>query len=86
MAAAPVTYNNPEKESSEYSEEEEEYSEEEEEGSSSEDEEEPLLKYKRFAREVVNSLSQGSNGETKNVIVCMAVHPKVRRSSGHQLE
>lgn len=79
MAAAPLSYDNPEEESSEYSEEEEE-------GSSSDDEDEPLLKYRRFAREVVNSLSQGSNGETKNVIVCMAVHPKVRRLYGHQLE
>ena len=78
MAAAPLGYDNPEEESSEYSEEEEE-------DSSSDDENEPLLKYRRFAREVVNSLSQGSNGETKNVIVCMAVHPKVR-SCGHHLE
>ena len=85
MAAAPISYDNLGKESSEYSEEEEEYSEEEEESSSSDDEDEPLLRYKRFAREVVNSLSQGSDGETKNVIVCMAVHPKVRRSSGDQL-
>ena len=55
--------------------EEEDYEEEEEE------EEEPLLKYGRFAKEVVNSLSQlpsTSEGEPKNVIVCMAVHPKVK--------
>ena len=70
----------------EFSIEDEEESEDEEgssvsndEETSSEDEspEEPLLKYKRFAKEVVNSLSQGEDGVTKNVIMCMAVHSKV---------
>lgn len=46
-----------------------------------EEEDEPVLKYGRFAKDVVNSLSQmvpsGVEGEPKNVIVCMAVHPKV---------
>ena len=43
-----------------------------------EEDDEPVLKYKRFAKEVVNSLSQsGAEGEPKNVIICMAVHPKV---------
>ena len=42
-----------------------------------EEEDEPVLKYKRFAKEVVNALHQGQEGETKNVIQCMAVHRKV---------
>lgn len=54
-------------------------SEEEEEENDGEEEEEPILKYRRFAKEVVNSLSQSgaAEGEPKNVIICMAVHPKV---------
>ena len=42
----------------------------------SEDEEEPVLKYKRFAGEVVSLISEGLDGE-KNIICCIAVHPKV---------
>ena len=71
---------------SESSSEEEEGSTSGEEGEDGEeeeddDDEEPLLKYSRFAKDVVNSLSQmpssTNEGEPKNVIVCMAVHPKV---------
>ena len=70
----------------EFSKEDEDESEDEEGSSVSNDEEtsseddyaeEPLLKYKRFAKDVVNSLSQGEHGLTKNVIMCMAVHSKV---------
>lgn len=43
----------------------------------SEEEVEPVLKYKRFARDVVASISQGQGGEKSNVICCMAVHSKV---------
>ena len=42
-----------------------------------EEETEPVLKYKRFARDVVASISQGHGGEESNVICCMAVHSKV---------
>ncbi|XP_003382724.1 PREDICTED: vacuolar protein sorting-associated protein 41 homolog [Amphimedon queenslandica] len=52
----------------------------EEEEEDDDEDEEPLLKYSRFAKDVVNSLSQmpsnTTEGEPKNVIVCMAVHPK----------
>ena len=60
--------------------EEEEESSQSEETTSEEDEEEedePVLKYKRFAKEAVMSISQGAEGE-KNIICCIAVHPKVR--------
>ena len=40
------------------------------------EEEEPVLKYKRFAKEVVFSTCEGETG-TRNVITCIAVHPKV---------
>ena len=43
------------------------------------DEEEPVLKYKRFAKEVVSSIHDGTgmgSGE-RNIICCIAVHPKV---------
>ena len=70
------TYSN-EEESEESSCSEEEESGEE--TDSSEEDEEPLLKYNRFAKAVVNSLNP-AQGETKNVIECMAVHPKVRVS------
>ena len=55
---------------------EEDGSEDEE---SEEEEDEPVLKYRRFAKEVVDSLSQGSShdSQAKNVIVCMAIHTKV---------
>ena len=55
-------------------------SSEEESGSEtdSEGEEEPVLKYKRFARDVVNSIHDGGSGD-KNIICCIAVHPKVGR-------
>lgn len=49
-------------------------SEEEEE---EEEEIEPVLKYKRFARDVVASISQSQGAEGSNVICCMAVHSKV---------
>ena len=54
----------------------EDYSETE---GSSEEDDEPVLKYRRFAKEVVDSLSQGNvqDTQTKNVIVCMAIHTKV---------
>ena len=45
--------------------------------SDEEEEIEPVLKYKRFARDVVASISQGQSGEESNVICCMAVHSKV---------
>ena len=66
----------------------EEYSEEdassdrEEESSRESDEEseeepdEPVLKYKRFAKDVVFGISEGP-GSHKNIICCIAVHPKV---------
>ena len=44
--------------------------------SSDSDEEEPVLKYKRFAKEVVQSTCDGSEG-ARDVINCIAVHPKV---------
>lgn len=67
-----------EEEGSFYSDEEEtDESGSEEEGDDEEDEDEPVLKYKRFAKEVVNALHQSQDGESKNVIQCMAVHPKV---------
>lgn len=40
------------------------------------DEEEPVLKYSRFAKEVVSAINEGSSGD-KNIICCIAVHPKV---------
>ena len=49
---------------------------EEDESEYDEEEEEPLLKYTRFAKDVINDLNQGE-GEAKNVIECMAVHSKV---------
>ena len=45
-------------------------------GEGSEEEEEPVLKYKRFAKEVVSSISEGVDGG-RNIICCIAVHPKV---------
>lgn len=49
-----------------------------EEDSEEDDDEEALLRYRRFAKDVVNNLSKGGPGENKNVIQSMAVHPKVR--------
>ena len=46
--------------------------------SEEEEEIEPVLKYKRFARDVVASISQAHGGHESNVICCMAVHSKVR--------
>lgn len=49
-------------------------------GSTSEDEsddEEPVLKYKRFAKDVVNAIHDGKDSGEKNIICCIAVHPKV---------
>ena len=53
----------------------------EEESGSEDEEDEPVLKYRRFAKEVVDSLSQGNSqdAQAKNVIVCMAIHTKVSR-------
>lgn len=52
-------------------------------GSGSEDDsDEPLLKYTRFAKDVVNCLNP-TQGETKNVIECMAVHSKVLNRHSH---
>lgn len=45
--------------------------------SEEEEEIEPVLKYKRFARDVVASISQAHGGHESNVICCMAVHSKV---------
>ena len=47
-------------------------------GEGSEEEEEPVLKYKRFAKELVNSIS-GTGGD-RNIVCCIAVHPKVSRA------
>ncbi len=48
-----------------------------EDGEDSEDDtDEPVLKYSRFAKDVVNCLNP-AQGDTKNVIECMAVHSKV---------
>lgn len=44
---------------------------------SEEEEIEPVLKYRRFARDVVASISQVQGGHESNVICCMAVHSKV---------
>ena len=44
--------------------------------SDDDDEEEPVLKYKRFAKEVVQSTCDGSEG-ARDVINCITVHPKV---------
>ena len=65
-------------EDEEYDDEEEDDESEEESYSGTDEDEsdEPLLKYKRFAKEVVNDLNS-TQGETKNVIECMAVHSKV---------
>lgn len=43
-------------------------------GEGSEEEEEPVLKYRRFAKELVNSIS--GTGSDRNIICCIAVHPK----------
>ena len=43
----------------------------------SEEEIEPVLKYKRFARDVITSISQSHDGEKSNVICCIAAHSKV---------
>lgn len=45
--------------------------------SEEEEEFEPVLKYRRFARDVIASISQGQGGEESNVICCIAVHSKV---------
>ena len=44
--------------------------------SSDDEDEEPVLKYKRFAKEVVQSTCDGSEG-ARDVINCITVHPKV---------
>ena len=73
MATPHEEYEDSEEDSDES--EEESYTDDEEE---SEEEEEALLKYRRFAKDVVNNLSKGGQpGENRNVIQCMAVHPKV---------
>lgn len=60
-------------------------SEEEDEDEDEGEEEEPVLKYKRFAKEVVNALHQSQDGESKNVIQCMAVHAKVCVAEWHMV-
>ena len=55
-------------------------SEYETESEEEDEEDEPVLKYKRFAKEVVNALQQGQDGDSKNVIQCMAVHTKVAQA------
>ena len=52
-----------------------------EESSDDWEEDEPVLKCRRFAKEVVACLTQGNNQdpEAKNIIVCMAIHAKVIR-------
>lgn len=56
--------------------EESDSSESESSSSADSDYGEPVLKYKRFAKEVVASTCTGPDG-TNNVISCIAVHPKV---------
>ena len=41
------------------------------------DEDEPVLKYRRFAKEVVTSIQGGKDSGERNIICCIAVHPKV---------
>ncbi len=50
-------------------------------GEEEEEDDEPVLKYRRFAKEVVTSICEGSDGG-RNIICCMAVHPKVLHSTG----
>lgn len=50
--------------------------------SSEEEEEEPVLKYKRFAKEVVSSISESPDG-VRNIICCIAVHPKASSNPAH---
>jgi hypothetical protein len=49
--------------------------------SSDNEDEEPVLKYKRFAKEVVQSTCDGSEG-ARDVINCITVHPKVFSDNG----
>ena len=44
-----------------------------------EDEDEPVLKYKRFAKEVVSSINDPRASNMPVHICCIAVHPKVRK-------
>ena len=44
-----------------------------------EDDDEPLLNYKRFAKETIHSIHQ----ETRNVISCIAIHEKVGFNVNH---
>lgn len=46
--------------------------------SDDDDDEEPVLKYKRFAKEVVQATCDGTEG-ARDVINCITVHPKVYR-------
>ena len=64
-------------ESSDEEEVEESSDEEPEEESSDEELVEPVLKYRRFAKEAVIAISQGPEG--KNIICCVAVHQRVSR-------
>ena len=50
-------------------------------GESEEELEEPVLKYKRFAKNVVFGISE----DQKNIICCIAVHPKVNVRWGTSL-
>ncbi len=46
-----------------------------------EEDDEPVFKYRRFAKEMLASICEGSDGAlAKNIITCMTVHPKVTAS------
>ena len=49
------------------------------EGEEEEDEDEPVLKYKRFAKEVVSSINDPRASNMPVHICCIAVHPKVSK-------
>ena len=56
--------------------------------SSEDDDEEPVLKYKRFAKEVVQATCEGARDEaegSRDVINCIAVHPKVFQISMYNM-
>ena len=55
------------------------YTESESSNSEESEDEEPVLKYKRFAKEVVTSTCEGPDG-ARNIISCIAVHPKVSQN------
>lgn len=51
---------------------------EEEEDSDEEDESEPVLKYRRFAKDAVASINEGGRADLQIHIHCIAVHHRVR--------